>query len=797
MSACTVTFVFDSALPPQQYTKLVQPDGIIYKLIQRLEEKHGGDDYIHVSVLITPPTSSNRSTKKRLGKAFRSEYNSASTFLASLPKLSMLFPPRSLTPHHWPQFSPRTLPSETQAKGLKRKRSEDDGILDGVVGGLELLERPQPSRGPSPSQAYISLTPNTSAPLLEYICTPSNVMQESPLQRYLVMVSMATSGPSSSHDGSVDVSAHYNWDSIWDGRGWAALERECKKGNVKCSCIIAGVTGNENRAEKIKELCEAVAEHVDEAWFKVPPTVNLVLSGFAIEANTYTPPRDMASTTTEPTTGPITLPLANKPDIKVLQQAFSQSQIRPSLEAGLGSSFNPATLSKMDPQLIASMLTAIKAQNEQQGVGDQRWSQVQQLLEMQQKVIAAKAAQSRGKHGQGETVMAAIQQQRAQQAQASGQPAQVHPVQSRPQTIWSGAIIWGTPGGSGSNASGSVGVEAQLFSGTPDSVMVSHWPKELLLRNLAIIHLPSLTEYAKENSCPIIAFLPADKTPSGSAPNSGMIHYNQLGTSLNVKSNMVVIPFPSIGPDRGLIIFSAPVGGASSGRGFRLMGIVCVHVSFPPLQMVNPRAAPTTMDPRRAPANPSTLPQPPTGTSQNQQFRPSPILQQGSVNQFNQGLSQGQSTPAAQFATLMQQQAQAQSQAQSRVLQSQPPQLTLQGQNPPINSSLPRPQNTTRGITFQQYQQILSHAQKLGIVLPAFDYTSIPQEKLQTLINGLKMAEMKRRQHAQAQSQQQQQQQEQIQAQMAQMQQMMAQQSQGGQGTSGAGIGLRNFQPGP
>lgn len=162
----------------------------------------------------------------------------------------------------------------------------------------------------------------------------------------------------------------------------------------------------------------------------------------------------MASTTTEPTTAPITLPLANKPDIKVLQQAFSQSQIRPSLEAGLGSSFNPATLSKMDPQLIASMLTAIKAQNEQQGVGDQRWSQVQQLLEMQQKVIAAKAAQSRGKHGQGETVMAAIQQQRAQQAQASGQPAQVHPVQSRPQTIWSGAIIWGAPGGSGSNASG-------------------------------------------------------------------------------------------------------------------------------------------------------------------------------------------------------------------------------------------------------------------------------------------------------------------------------------------------------
>ncbi|KIR68616.1 hypothetical protein I314_01037 [Cryptococcus bacillisporus CA1873] len=796
MSACTVTFVFDSALLPQQYAKLAQPDGIIYKLIQRLEEKHGGDHYLHVSILITPPASPNRSIRKRRSKAFRSEYNSASTFLAALSKLSMMFPSRGAIHHHWPPFGPGTVSSEAHAKDLKRKRSEDVHILDGVVGGLELLERPHPSHGPSPSQTYISLTPNTSAPLLEYICTPSNAIQKSPRQRYLVMVSMATSGPSSSYDGGKDVSANYNWDSIWDGRSWAALERECKDGNVKCSCIITGVIGNDSRAKKIKELCEAVADHVEEAWFKVPSTVDVVLSGFAIEANTYIPPTDTASATAEPATVPTSLSAANRPDFRVLQQALFQSQDRPNLEAGVGSSFNPATLSKMDPQLIASMLTAIKAQNEQQSVGDQRWSQVQQLLEMQQKAIAAKAAQSRGKNGQGETVMAAIQQQRAQQAQASGQPTQAHPIPSRSQTIWSGAIVWGAPAGSGSSASGSVGVEAQLFSGTPDSVMVSHWPKELLLRNLAIIHLPSLTEYAKEHSCPIVAFIPSSKTPTSSTPNSGMIHYNQLSTSLNVKSNMVVIPFPSVGSDRGLLIFSAPVGGASSGRGFRLMGIVCVHVSFPPLQMVNPRAAPTNMDPRRAsaPVNPSTLQHPPTGTSQNQQFRPSPILQQNLINQFNQGQSQGQATPAAQFAALMQQQAQ----TQSRLLQPQPPQITPQGQNPPISSSLPPVHNTTRGITFQQYQQILSHAQKLGIVLPAFDYTSIPQEKLQTLINGLKMAEMKQRQHAQVQAQQQQQQQQQqIQAQMAQMQQMMAQQSQGGQGASGGGIGLRNFQPGP
>lgn len=213
-----------------------------------------------------------------------------------------------------------------------------------------------------------------------------------------------------------------------------------------------------------------MADHVEEAWFKVPSTVDVVLSGFAIEgkniihfqtktefrfaANTYIPPTDTASTTAEPATVPTSLSAANRPDFRVLQQALFQSQGRPNLEAGVGSSFNPATLSKMDPQLIASMLTAIKAQNEQQSVGDQRWSQVQQLLEMQQKAIAAKAAQSRGKNGQGETVMAAIQQQRAQQAQASGQPTQAHPIPSRSQTIWSGAIVWGAPAGSGSSASG-------------------------------------------------------------------------------------------------------------------------------------------------------------------------------------------------------------------------------------------------------------------------------------------------------------------------------------------------------
>jgi hypothetical protein len=40
------TFVFDSSLTREAYTKLIEPNGAIHKLVQRLMEKHGGEDKV-------------------------------------------------------------------------------------------------------------------------------------------------------------------------------------------------------------------------------------------------------------------------------------------------------------------------------------------------------------------------------------------------------------------------------------------------------------------------------------------------------------------------------------------------------------------------------------------------------------------------------------------------------------------------------------------------------------------------------------------------------------------------------
>lgn len=40
------TFVLDSSLPRESFTKLVQVDGLIPRLVQRLMEKHGAGDNV-------------------------------------------------------------------------------------------------------------------------------------------------------------------------------------------------------------------------------------------------------------------------------------------------------------------------------------------------------------------------------------------------------------------------------------------------------------------------------------------------------------------------------------------------------------------------------------------------------------------------------------------------------------------------------------------------------------------------------------------------------------------------------
>ena len=40
------TFVFDPALARDDYVKLIEPEGVIHKLVQRLMEKHGGEKQV-------------------------------------------------------------------------------------------------------------------------------------------------------------------------------------------------------------------------------------------------------------------------------------------------------------------------------------------------------------------------------------------------------------------------------------------------------------------------------------------------------------------------------------------------------------------------------------------------------------------------------------------------------------------------------------------------------------------------------------------------------------------------------
>ncbi|WVN85133.1 uncharacterized protein L203_100275 [Cryptococcus depauperatus CBS 7841] len=785
------TFVFDSALPVLQYAKLVEAEGVIHKLVQRLIEKHGKDASLRLSLLVT-----NSERHRSARKVYRAEYLSPTIFLASLPKLTRMFLSKRQLPPKWPAFGQKDMSGE-RIKDRKRKRIDQVNLLDGVVKGLELLEQTQSNRQLVLSKTFISLTPSSAMPLLDYISGLNHKTTDGP-QKYLVMVAANTLYDSEVLNG-VSAVVNDNWDSGWDGRGWKDLVGEIKKRDIKCSCVIVRSPNDEVPANRIKTLCQDVMEtDTNQPWFPIPPGVDLLLSGYNIRPRvTLTPPLpfDMPSTiasTTTTATNPLNASDANSAN-KInprLARVFAQAQA-----ASQGRSiFNPAVLAKLDSQLIANMLAAVKVQNVQ-NPSETRWMQIQQLLEAQQ-WARAQNVQNQGQSKVDtteENAMAIMQQQRAQQAQVpapskGGQAAML----SRSSTVWSGPFTWG-PQSSGAGLAVAVNVDAQVASGNSDTVLSSQWPKELSFHGLAVLNFPALTEYAKQKFCPVVAFIPQDRDSNGPA---NIARYTQLSASLGAKSNMVVIPFPSMGADKGLLIFAAPISG---GRSFRLMGILCVNVPFPPLQLINPRSSASSVQSQRTSSHTGITPtlaaaQPAQATQSamqqplHTQIRPSPVLQQGMVNNLSgnfpsQQLSQNQQQ---QYNLFMQQQAQSrQNMAGPGQPLSQPPsQPAVAPATVPTEASAAQATKGS-GITVQQYNQIMNHAKKLGFNIPAFDPATISHQKLQNLVQGLRMAEVKQRlqqvqaQQAQAQQggqtqHQQQQQQQQLQAQMAQMQQMLA-----------------------
>ncbi|WWD04985.1 hypothetical protein V865_003056 [Kwoniella europaea PYCC6329] len=850
------TFVFDSSLPRSRYKKLTVADGVVHKLVQRLMEKHGGETNLRLCLLITASASDNRKSR-----VFRKAYTGPLAFLTSLPNFMDYFPKSGRQPSktpRWPSFSDGTSEESGNPEGMrdkKRKRKDEITLLNGVVGGVETLNKPYVNIQHSPSRAFISLTPSSATPLLDSLHAPLSTGDEtpgSPARRYLVVVASDDTSSDNINDQQVEVILpHDNWDSTWDGQGWQELARGIKGKDIRCSCVVVGQSGDgEMPSKKLKSMCKEISNGSSEApWFSIPPEVDLTLAGYSIESGS-TPPLDMASTVaTEPIETPISNPQLRIPmpaiptvnaDGKTLQQLQNQAmQARMAQFAKAVSSVSMANGAnvKVDPQMMASMLQAMKNPgNTPIDMTDPKWQQVRQLLQLQQqRQMAASSnnntmmninqptssamplpvpnAVNTGMNGNGnsqdQNVMAAIQQQRAQQAQnfSQSQQQQVRPAQ---QQIWSGSLSSASQPG---NYTHLLNLDASKFSGNSEGILAQHWPKDLQLRNVVVLEVQTLTAYAQAKNCPIVVFTPSITMGQDSTANS--YKYTQLANSLHAKGNMVIIPFGT--QDRGIVLFSAsmPVQPPtpSGSRQYHLMGVVCLHVPFPPLNAATIRTTPS-----QAPQQPlqpqvqaeQQIPQPRQPVpqqqqqqpqqqqqQQQQQYRPPPSGQNAQNNNNNNAMYHQQMLLQAQSAMQNQSQPQTQTQSQGQGInqQQQQQQFVAQQQQQFIpqqsQQQQQQQQQEKRGISQQQYTQLMLHAQRLGLNIQQFDYNNMTSNQMQAIINGIKMAEAKlqqQRAQAQAQAQQQQQlhqQQQQQQQQMVQLQQMLASQGQ----FTGAGMG--------
>ncbi|KAK8858669.1 hypothetical protein IAR55_002898 [Kwoniella newhampshirensis] len=829
------TFVFDSRLPRARYAKLIEAEGVVHKLVQRLMEKHGGENHLRVCLLITAAPIGDSHVKSvpssSSAKVFRQEYGRPSAFLTSLPKLVEQFPrPGSrIIKRQWPGFTNETL-SETDdlVRERKRKRGSELRFLNGLIGGLELLDRPATDIRHSTSQTFVSLTPSSATPMLDSLCTLAHSDRHSPssFQRYLIVLASDEDSVDGTSVEESSVLVNDSWDTAWDDQSWEGLTDGVKGREVRCSCVVVGHSKDgQTPSKKFKSLCKQVSGTlIDAPWFTVPPETDVTLSGYSIDnrpSSGATPLLDMASTVgTEQIETPVTNP-AIGPDPRSLQ-AMQNPAMQVRVAQFVRAMATASGGGKIDPQLMQSMLAAANGTGGQVDMSDPRWQQFRQLLQLQQQrqnvAATGSAANNTGvpliqqqqtgqqaKNATEQNLMAAIQQQRAQQAQGIPQAGPQHnsvpPVTATPsvrptqQPIWSGVISWaGNPAANGLN------IDAMHFTGAAEGVMVQQWPRELQLRNIASLDVTTLTAYAKAKNSPIIILSPSQN--SADVVGNAM-RYTQLANSLHAKGNMVVIPFA--GPDRGIVLFAAPIPPVNAGpnvnRQHRLMGVVCLNVPFPALGSVNPTApvnqgqvpAPTQM--RQQQIQQQVQQQSSVPQSQ-QQFRPSPALPSGTTNPtFQPQMGQSQQTQHQMVAMAIQQQQQQQHllQQQQLLLQQQQQQTPQQMQQPPQlqrqqsqSSSFPQAvplqpnQEIKRGITQQQYQQLMGHAQRIGLNLPPFDHNTIPQAQVQNILSGIRAAE--------ARIKQQQQQQQQQQAQMQQLQQILAQQN-GYGGITGHGVG--------
>lgn len=136
------TFVFDAAtLNRDTYTKLIEHDGVLHRLVQRLMEKHPVDDTVgssdglklclmlqlRLGLVITPSPSVICSKRPN----FVQDYLSPSSFLGSLPKLASRFVVDGSGQRgtvKWPGL-------DIEEKG---SNSGSGAVLNGIVAGIEV-----------------------------------------------------------------------------------------------------------------------------------------------------------------------------------------------------------------------------------------------------------------------------------------------------------------------------------------------------------------------------------------------------------------------------------------------------------------------------------------------------------------------------------------------------------------------------------------------------------------------------------------------------------------------------------
>jgi hypothetical protein len=145
------SLVIDPGLPREQYLKLIEAEGVVHSLVQRLLEKHGGDKNVRLHFSYCSERSADQkllfdaqviskiegyglSTTRPPNTGFRQ----SSAFLASLPSLSRFLVTSGDGSITWPGFSDTNtrnqMPWET-SKFTHRRR--ETCLLNGIVEGVE------------------------------------------------------------------------------------------------------------------------------------------------------------------------------------------------------------------------------------------------------------------------------------------------------------------------------------------------------------------------------------------------------------------------------------------------------------------------------------------------------------------------------------------------------------------------------------------------------------------------------------------------------------------------------------